>query len=120
MIIELLPKNSKLYFMRFYMHVFKEQERGGIPLPGRRQRRVQAPAITLRGMSACLVYEMNALVLDPGVLALRTIHEIFGMRGNPEPNRGMRHAAYRQFIMWQYDRMGQHNRQLSHSQLLCS
>ncbi|KAJ8032749.1 P2X purinoceptor 7 [Holothuria leucospilota] len=64
--------------------------------------------------------EMNALVLDPGVLALRTIHEIFGMRGNPEPNRGMRHAAYRQFIMWQYGRMGQHNRQLSHPQLLCN
>lgn len=42
MINELLPKNSKSYFMRFYMQIFlKEQERGGIPLQGRRQRRVR-------------------------------------------------------------------------------
>lgn len=68
------------------------------------------------GQDNCLSeeLEMNALVLDPGVLdlALRTIHDMFGAHANPEPNRSTRHAAYRQFIMWQYGRMGQHNRQI--------
>ncbi|XP_074658639.1 uncharacterized protein LOC141911549 [Tubulanus polymorphus] len=31
---------------------------------------------------------------------------------NPAPNKSMRLAAYRQFILWIYDRLGKHNRQV--------
>ncbi|KAJ8026488.1 P2X purinoceptor 7 [Holothuria leucospilota] len=67
------------------------------------------------GMDSCLSMEpveMDALVLDPGVLDLArlTLNDMFGMRENNEPNHTMRHVAYRQFTVWQYGRLGRGNR----------
>lgn len=67
------------------------------------------------GLDNCLSLEpeMDALVLDPGVLdiARLTMGDMFGVQGNNnEPNKMMRHVAYRQFTLWQYGRLGRGNR----------
>lgn len=58
---------------------------------------------------------MEAYILEEGVLRLarRIWNDIRALTDNPEPgqsNRQFRHAAYRQFVVWQYGALGQGHR----------
>ena len=68
--------------------------------------------------------EMNALILDEAVLMLQRLYrgDIFNLavheqqRGEQrtvgEERKRFRHAAYRQFILWQHGRLGRGNRRV--------
>lgn len=58
---------------------------------------------------------MQLYVLDPGVLRLARAawNDVFAVDDEQEPGveqRQYRHAAYRQFVLWQHGRLGEGNR----------
>ncbi len=58
---------------------------------------------------------MQLLCLEPAVvtIALAQINDIYGMGRRPnedDHNRGLRHAAYRQFVHWRHGKLGATNR----------
>lgn len=58
---------------------------------------------------------MQLYVLDPGVLRLAWAawNDVFAVDDEQEPGveqRQYRHAAYRQFVLWQHGRLGEGNR----------
>lgn len=62
-----------------------------------------------------ILLHMEAYILEEGVLRLarRIWNDIRALTDNPEPgqsNRQFRHAAYRQFVVWQYGALGQGHR----------
>ena len=50
---------------------------------------------------------MDLLVLDPMVLDLAQVFrvDLLGRRERQDPNRVLRHTAYRQFVLWQHGRL---------------
>ena len=54
------------------------------------------------------------LVLDPAVLHLARVlrRDILVFNDENEEHRSNRHAGYRQFILWQYGRLGKGNREV--------
>ncbi|XP_066305018.1 P2X purinoceptor 7-like [Branchiostoma lanceolatum] len=59
--------------------------------------------------------DMDLFVLDQGVLRLARMvrDDILALQYDQEPGADMkefRHAAYRQFVVWQYGRLGAGNR----------
>ena len=58
---------------------------------------------------------MDLYILDNGTLRLARMYrnDILALQDVQEPgedNREFRHAAYRQFVLWQYGRLGEGNR----------
>ena len=51
---------------------------------------------------------MDLYILDPNVLYLANQYrgEIFGLRNDGDHNKQLRHAAYRQFILWVHGKLG--------------
>ncbi|XP_071846719.1 uncharacterized protein [Apostichopus japonicus] len=56
--------------------------------------------------------EIDTVVIDPLVLgvARELRRAICGGNRGEEPNKANRHAAYRQFVLWHYGRLGNRNR----------
>ena len=70
----------------------------------------QAPENSVSSMA-----HMQLYVLDPGVLRLAWAawNDVFAVDDEQEPGveqRQYRHAAYRQFVLWQHGRLGEGNR----------
>ncbi|KAI8484840.1 hypothetical protein Bbelb_374370 [Branchiostoma belcheri] len=58
---------------------------------------------------------MDLNILDPGILRLARMYrnDVFGLEDRQEPGQDdneYRHAAYRQYILWQHERLGARNR----------
>ncbi|CAB4042516.1 Hypothetical predicted protein, partial [Paramuricea clavata] len=55
----------------------------------------------------------HQIVLDGNILdvAMRYMEDMLAME-NPRNNENFRHAAYRQFVLWQHGRLGQGNRRV--------
>ncbi|KAI8493044.1 hypothetical protein Bbelb_290480 [Branchiostoma belcheri] len=61
--------------------------------------------------------DMDLNILDPSILRLARQYrnDVFGLQDQQEPgqdNKEYRHAAYRQYILWQHGRLGARNRQV--------
>ncbi|XP_070550606.1 P2X purinoceptor 7-like [Ptychodera flava] len=56
--------------------------------------------------------EFDVLILNEAVLAMMRIYrrEIFATDDSDDNNDANRHAAYRQYVMWQHGRLGTGNR----------
>ena len=59
---------------------------------------------------------MDLLILDESVLNLQQLYrrDIFALEAEEleDVRKAFRHAAYRQFILWQHGRLGEGNRQV--------
>ncbi|KAI8478956.1 hypothetical protein Bbelb_433150 [Branchiostoma belcheri] len=69
------------------------------------------------GPDSCIsrLPDMDLNILDPGILRLARLYrnDVFGLEDLQEPgqdNKEYRHAAYRQYILWQHGRLGARNR----------
>ena len=60
---------------------------------------------------------MDILILEPLVLRLQRNYrnDIFALGEPDDENKANRHAAYRQFVLWQYGYLGQGNRRVIYS-----
>lgn len=65
--------------------------------------------------------EIATVVLDPLVLGVARAYrnDMLGGGRQIEPNKANRHAAYRQFVLWHYGRLGNRNRRAIPSCVVC-
>ncbi len=57
---------------------------------------------------------MDILILEPMVLRLQRQYrnDVFGLEETADENKSNRHAAYRQFILWQHGYLGMGDRRV--------